>query len=150
MVHHPPSSRNVRLDEHIVQRQSSPATKHLRDGNLFIIVEEMSRQSYLGEFELMVLLAAIRLGDDAYGVPIAREIEQRSRREVALGSVYAALDRLEEKGLVTSRLGDPTAARGGRAKRFFRVTAQGLRGIRETRRALVNLWSGLPELAGIV
>ena len=54
MVHHPPSSRNVRLDEHIVQRQSSPATKHLRDGNLFIIVEEMSRQSYLGEFELMV------------------------------------------------------------------------------------------------
>ena len=77
----------------------------------------MPRQSYLGEFEFMVLLAAIRLGDDAYGVPIAREIEQRSRREVALGSVYAALERLEEKGLVTSRLGDPTAARGGRARR---------------------------------
>jgi PadR family transcriptional regulator, regulatory protein PadR len=108
----------------------------------------MSRQSYLGEFELMVLLAAIRLGDDAYGVPITREIEQRSRREVALGSVYAALERLEEKGLVTSRLGDPTAARGGRAKRFFRVTAQGLRDIRETQRALVNLWRGLPELGG--
>jgi len=108
----------------------------------------MPRQSYLGEFELMVLLAAIRLGDDAYGVPIAREIEERSRREVALGSVYAALERLEDKGLVSSRLGDPTAARGGRAKRFFRVTAQGLRDVRETRRALVNLWRGLPELGG--
>ena len=108
----------------------------------------MHRQSYLGEFELMVLLAAIRLGDDAYGVPIAREIEARSRRDVALGSVYAALDRLEEKGLVTSRLGDPTAVRGGRAKRFFVVTAQGLRDVRETPRALVNLWRGLPELGG--
>lgn len=108
----------------------------------------MSRQPYLGEFELMVLLALIRLGDDAYGVPIAREIEQRSRREAALGSVYAALERLEERGLVTSRLGDATAVRGGRAKRYFRVTAQGLRGIRETQRALVNLWQGLPELGG--
>ena len=108
----------------------------------------MSRHGYLGEFELMVLLALIRLGDHAYGVPIAREIEQRSKREVALGSVYAALERLEEKGLVTSKLGDPTAARGGRAKRFFRLTGQGLKEVRETQRALVSLWKGLPELDG--
>jgi DNA-binding PadR family transcriptional regulator len=108
----------------------------------------MPRGGYLGEFELMVLLALIRLGDDAYGVPISREIEERGGREVALGSVYAALERLEERGSVTSRLGDPTAARGGRAKRYFRITAQGLREVRQTRRALVNLWGGLPELEG--
>lgn len=108
----------------------------------------MPRGNFLGEFELMVMLALIRLGADAYGVPISREIEQRSGREAALGSVYAALERLEERGLVSSRLGDPTAERGGRAKRYFHVTAQGLRDIRDTQRALVNLWKGLPELSG--
>ncbi len=106
----------------------------------------MPGRAYLGEFELMVLLALIRLGEDAYGVPIGREIEQQTGREAALGSVYASLERLEEKGLVTSRLGDPTAARGGRAKRYFHVTAQGLHQVRETQRALVNLWNGLPGL----
>ena len=106
----------------------------------------MARGYYLGEFELMVLLALMRLGDEAYGVPISREIEQRSGREVALGSVYAALERLEEKGSVASRLGDPTAERGGRAKRFFRITESGLRDVRQTQRALVSLWKGLPEL----
>lgn len=108
----------------------------------------MPRGGYLGEFELMVLLALMRLGDEAYGVPISREIEQRSGREVSLGSVYTALERLEEKGLVASRLGDPTAERGGRAKRYFRVTESGLREVRQTQRALVSLWKGLPELKG--
>jgi PadR family transcriptional regulator, regulatory protein PadR len=122
--------------------------KRLRPADIFSILEEMPRGGYLGEFELMVLLALIRLGDDAYGVPISREIEQRSGREVALGSVYAALERLEEKGLVASRLGDPTAERGGRAKRYFRVTESGLRDVRQTQRALVSLWKGLPELKG--
>ena len=92
--------------------------KLLRARDLFLTVEEMARGAYLGEFELMVLLALIRLGDDAYGVPICREIETRSGREAAIGSVYAALERLEAKGLVTSRLGDATAVRGGRAKRY--------------------------------
>jgi len=108
----------------------------------------MSRGAYLGEFELMMLLALIRLGDEAYGVPISREIEERIGREASLGSVYAALERLEEKGLVASRLGDPTAVRGGRAKRYFRITAQGLRDVRQTQRALQNLWRGLPQLHG--
>src|SRR5579863_7890041 len=108
----------------------------------------MSRGAYLGEFELMVLLVLIRLGEDAYGVPICHEIEHRSGREAALGSVYAALERLEEKGFVTSRLGDSTAVRGGRAKRYFRVTAQGVRAVRQTQRVLMNLWNGLPELDG--
>jgi PadR family transcriptional regulator, regulatory protein PadR len=105
-------------------------------------------RAYLGEFELMVLLAVIRLGDDAYGVPISREIEQRSGREAALGSVYAALERLEDKGLATSRLGERTPERGGRAKRFFSVTPQGLSEVRETQRALTALWRGLPQLEG--
>jgi len=108
----------------------------------------MARGGYLGEFELMVVLALIRLGEDAYGVPISREIEKRSGREVAIGSVYAALERLEEKGLVTSRLGEPTAERGGRAKRYFRITDSGLNEARQTQRTLVSLWKGLLELSG--
>ena len=107
----------------------------------------MSREA-LGNFELMVLLAVLRVGADAYGVPIARELEDRINREVLLGSVYAALERLEAKGLVASSLGDPTPERGGRAKRYFTVTAKGLREIRETQRTLVRLWRGLPELQG--
>jgi PadR family transcriptional regulator, regulatory protein PadR len=96
----------------------------------------------------MVLLAVLQVGDEAYGVPIAREIEDKSGREILLGSVYAALERLEAKGLVASSIGDPTAARGGRAKKYFRVTAKGLREARDTRRALEGLWRGLPQLHG--
>jgi PadR family transcriptional regulator, regulatory protein PadR len=107
----------------------------------------MSRET-VGNFELMVLLAVLRVGEKAYGVPIARELEATSGRDVLLGSVYAALDRLESKGLVASSVGDPTPERGGRAKKFFRVTAKGLREVRETRRTLVKLWHGVPELRG--
>jgi DNA-binding PadR family transcriptional regulator len=114
--------------------------------HLFAIIEEMSRRGYLGEFELMVMLALIRLGDDAYGVPISRGIEASSGREVSVGSVYATLERLEEKDFVSSRLGDPTPERGGRAKRYFQVTPKGLREVRKTRQALVSLWKDLPEL----
>jgi PadR family transcriptional regulator PadR len=108
----------------------------------------MRKRDYLGQFELMVILAVLRAGDDAYGVPIAREIEATTGREVALGSIYAALDRLEAKGLVTSELGDPTPERGGRAKRYFHVTGKGLREVRAARRTLKKLWSGLPQLEG--
>jgi DNA-binding PadR family transcriptional regulator len=108
----------------------------------------MPKRNNLGDFELMVMLALLRLGDDAYGVPISREIEQQSGREVALGSVYATLERLEGRGLVSSHLGKPTAERGGKAKRYFRVTSNGLRKAQETRRALMKLWRGLPELEG--
>jgi PadR family transcriptional regulator len=114
----------------------------------FTIIEEMTKRDYLGSFELMVILTLIRLGEDAYGVPISREIEGRSGREVALGSVYATLERLEEKGLVTSELGEPTPERGGRAKRYFRVTARGLREVRVTQSVLKKLWHRLPQLEG--
>jgi DNA-binding PadR family transcriptional regulator len=108
----------------------------------------MSRET-LGNFELMVLLAILRVGDEAYGVPIARELEKTSGKDVLQGSVYSALDRLEAKGLIAARLGDPTPERGGRAKKYFKVTARGLREIRDTQRVLISLWRGLPELRGV-
>ena len=96
----------------------------------------------------MILLSILRVGDEAYGVPVAREIENTGGRSVVLGAVYAALDRLETNGLVSSTIGDPTPARGGRAKRFFRLTPAGLRAVRQTRRALTRLWQGVPQLEG--
>jgi DNA-binding PadR family transcriptional regulator len=108
----------------------------------------MAKRSYLGEMELMVVLAVMRLGDAAYGVPISKELMLLAEREIALGSIYAALDRLEEKGYVSSTLGDPTPERGGRAKRYFTVTPAGVKALGMTRAALTNLWSGIPLLEG--
>ena len=105
-------------------------------------------RDYLTEFELMILLAVLRLGDEAYGVPIAQELESTGGRSVVLSAVYAALDRLEGNGLVSSALGEPTPARGGRAKRFFRITPAGLKAVKQTRRALTQLWTGVPQLDG--
>jgi DNA-binding PadR family transcriptional regulator len=118
----------------------------LRSRIFFAIVELMTERSYLGEFELMLLLAIIHLGEGAYGVPISRELEKYRGKEVAVGSVYAALERLEAKGLVSSTLGDPTPERGGKAKRFLRITKQGLRQVHETRRVLTRLWQTIPDL----
>ena len=100
----------------------------------------------IGNFELMILLALIRIGDNAYGVPISKEIEARTGREVSVASVYAALDRLAAKKLVSSELGEPTPERGGRAKRYFRITSKGVREVRDTRRVLMDFWQGLPKL----
>ena len=105
-------------------------------------------RDYLTDFELMILLAVLRLGDQAYGVPIAQELESTGGRSAMLSAVYAALDRLEGNGLVSSALGDPTPARGGRAKRFFRITPAGLKAVKQTRRALTQLWTGVPQLEG--
>jgi len=108
----------------------------------------MPKREFLGGFELLVLLALIRIGDEAYGVPISEAIEESSGKEVAIGSVYITLERLENKGLVSSRLGEPTAERGGRAKTYFKVTAKGLREVRNAQRTLVSLWTGVPQLKG--
>jgi PadR family transcriptional regulator, regulatory protein PadR len=113
--------------------------------NFFAIIELMNKRGYLGELELMLLLAVIHLGDEAYGVPISRELEKHRGKNVSLGSVYAALERLEGKGLVVSSLGDPTPERGGKAKRFFRITKQGLRQVQDTRRVLTGLWQTIPD-----
>src|SRR5471030_653067 len=108
----------------------------------------MKDRTHLSTFELMAMLALARLGDDAYGVPIAREIEDSSGREVVLGSVYAALERLEKKDFVSSALGEPTPERGGRAKRYFHLTAQGTREVRDAQRTLLRLSRGNPRLKG--
>ena|SRR5690349_4747498 len=107
----------------------------------------MSRES-LGHFELLVLLAVLREGEDAYGVPIARAIEESTRKPVILASVYNTLERLEEKGLIRSTFGQPTRERGGRAKRYFAVTAAGLREVRSAKKALTILWRGVPVHEG--
>jgi len=108
----------------------------------------MRRREYLGQLELMVLLAVMRPGDDTYGVLIARDIADKSGREVALASVYAALERLEQKGFLTSSLGQPTAERGGKARTYFKATAAGIREAREAHATLLRLSAGLPALHG--
>ncbi len=105
-------------------------------------------ERFLTDFELMVMLAVLRVRDEAYGVPIAREIEETAGRSVTHAAVYLALDRLCQHGLVTSRLGDPTPERGGRAKKLFSITPTGLRAIRRTQSAFIALWKGIPELKG--
>lgn len=112
----------------------------------FVIIEDMARRDYFGEFELMVMLAILRLEGDAYGVPIAAEMEAFRGRDVALGSVYAALERLESKGYVRSWMGEATAERGGKAKRYFKVTANGLKAVGRTRKALTAMWKRIPVL----
>jgi PadR family transcriptional regulator PadR len=116
--------------------------------DFFFTIEEMNQKYALRDVELLVLLALIRLAPQAYGVPIAREIEVVGKRLVALGSVYAALERLAERGLVRSELGEATQERGGRAKRYFQITAEGLREVRSTRQALIGMWQGVPLLDG--
>ncbi|MEZ5419230.1 MAG: PadR family transcriptional regulator [Vicinamibacterales bacterium] len=106
----------------------------------------MAPRGLLTDFELMILLSTLRGGDEAYAVQIAREIESIAGRPVQLGAVYTALRRLESQRLVESWTGEPTAERGGRAKRHVRVTTRGVEAVRNTQRALVALWSGLPQL----
>jgi PadR family transcriptional regulator, regulatory protein PadR len=97
----------------------------------------------LGEFEQMVLLAILQLGEDAYGVPIVDEIARRTGRDVAPAAVYVTLRRLEEKGTLASWLGESTAERGGKARRYVRVTRTGLESLRASRKALDSMWRGL-------
>ena len=92
----------------------------------------MTKRDQLGNFELMVMLALIRLGDNAYGVPISEELEKRTGRDVAIGSVYAALERLEDKGYVSSKFSDPIPERGGRSRRLFRLLPTGQRALQES------------------
>jgi DNA-binding PadR family transcriptional regulator len=103
----------------------------------------MPRGEYLGEFEQMVLLAVARLSADAYGMSILDELALTAGTDAAVASVYAALDRLERRGLVTSDVGDPTPERGGRAKRFFRLSPAGVAALERSRRALDALWEGV-------
>jgi len=102
-----------------------------------------NKESYLGEFEHIVLLALVRLGKNAYGRVIRQVIEDRINRNVSIGALYATLERLEKKGYLTTRTGEPTPERGGRAKRYFKVSASGKRAVLDTRNSLETMWQGL-------
>jgi DNA-binding PadR family transcriptional regulator len=105
----------------------------------------MPRGDLLGSLEHIVLLAVARLDADAYGMTVRREIEKRTGRNISIGAIYATLERLQTKGYVTSSLGDPTAERGGRAKRLFRIEADGQRALRASQEAIRRMAAGLPR-----
>ena len=104
------------------------------------------RGEYLGEFELLVMATLARLGEDAYGMEIRRDIEERTGRQVSIGNVYATLRRLQAKGYVGSRTGEPTAERGGRAKRFLYLEPEGIEALERSRRVMLEALADLPEL----
>ena len=107
-----------------------------------------SQRGPLGEFEQVVILAIMRLKDNAYGVTIRTEIAARTDRRPTAGALFTTLDRLEDKGLLTSQFGDPTPRRGGRAKRYFSVTGAGVAAVVRAQRSYQRLLKGLrlPEV----
>ncbi len=103
----------------------------------------MAKGEHLGAFEQLVMLAVLRLGNEAYGMTVRRELEATARRRVTIGSVYGTLERLEEKGLMTSWRGDPDPVRGGRSRRYFRVAREGERALAEARDRMGRMWEGV-------
>ena len=134
------------IDAILSQQARANARLPLRP-DLYYNAVEMGPASNLGEFEQLLLFALLHLKDDAYGVRIREAIEARTGRVVSPGAVYTALDRLERRCLVASRLGDPTAQRGGKRKRYYRLEAAGAALLRESQHALRRMARGLkPEL----
>lgn len=103
----------------------------------------MSSDTSLGTTQQLVMLAALRLDDDAYGATIQEELERTAGRSLAISTVYVTMERLEKRGLVESWLGEPTPTRGGKAKRFYRLTEAGIQSLREARAELDRMWSGV-------
>jgi DNA-binding PadR family transcriptional regulator len=104
----------------------------------------VAKGEFLGEFEQLVLLALLRVGEGAYGMAIRREIQARVERDVSIGAVYATLDRLENKGLVKSRVGETTEVRGGRARKCFTMTGAGARALERSQQVVRQMLEGLP------
>ena len=96
----------------------------------------------LGTFEQAMLLALVRLGKEAYGRAILKEVQRRLQRDVAAGAVYATLDRLEQKGLICSRLGSGTTVRAGRPRRYYSIENAGVRALNDSKAAVENIWHG--------
>jgi DNA-binding PadR family transcriptional regulator len=101
-----------------------------------------------GEFEVMVLLAIVRLGDDAYGWTVAQELERVAGRSASSGALYTTINRLEQKGLIQTRAGEGSEERGGRPRRYLRITPEGAQALERARLALDRLWSGVDLRAG--
>ena len=110
----------------------------------------MGRHSGLGPLEQSVLWAIVGLGDQAYGVPIRRKVIEHGGREIAVGAIYTTLSRLEEKGLISSKMGEATAERGGRRKKYYQVTATGRAALNEVRKRHEEMWQSLPVAEGAV
>ena len=108
----------------------------------------MAREDYLGEFEQMVMWTVLRLGQGAYGARVIDELAERVGRKVSSGALYATLDRLEAKGMLSSRLDDADRARGGRRRRYLSVSAEGQRALSQSRARWTELWEGLEPEAG--
>lgn len=108
----------------------------------------MGNATILGEFEQLVLLAVLRLEEAAYAVTIRREIEKQTGRAVSRGAVYTTLDRLENKGLLHSRMGEPQPTPSGKAKRFYSVEPEGIEALNEARETLRKMWTGLETVLG--
>ena len=102
----------------------------------------------LGEFEQIVMFALVRLGSDAYGATVCAEIEKRSGRGVSVSAVHTTLERLEQKGLVKSRIGDPTPQRGGKRKRHYDIAALGMKALQASYRSIRNMADGIEHLLG--
>jgi PadR family transcriptional regulator len=135
------------LPEHLREPVSARKTGERgpidRNRSLFYCVEQMPRGELLGSLEYIVLLALIRLKSNAYGMTVRREIEERTGRNISIGAVYTTLERLQTKGYVSSLVGQPTAERGGRAKRLFRIEADGERALRASQEAIRRMTLGL-------
>lgn len=99
----------------------------------------------LGTLELTVLLAVVRLGDDAHGLVIRADVSARTQHDYSVGAVYTTLQRLEDKGFVSSRLTDPLPIRGGRSRRQFKISATGKRAVTEAQRMTASVWAGVPK-----
>lgn len=105
------------------------------------------KESKLGEFEELVLLTVAALYDEAYGLALQQGLSERLNRQVSLGALHAALRRMEQKGFVQSRMGEQTAKRGGKRKRYFRMTLYGFRALQKVRATRQSLWDDIPPLA---
>lgn len=108
----------------------------------------MGERAYPGGFEALVLMAVLRLGENAYGKTIRQEVEERGERTAAIGAIYTTLERLEGKGFITSRKGEPTPERGGRAKRYFKIEGAGMAALEEMQRAHSRMLEGV-SLGGL-
>ena len=101
------------------------------------------KEKFLGEFEQVLLLSVLKLGNDAYGTSIRELLANTIGRDITIGALYTTLERLEKKGMVSSKMGEATAERGGRAKKYFEVSAKGQHALRRSKQALTTLWEGL-------
>lgn len=108
-----------------------------------IAIQYIMKEKYLGEFEQMVMLAILKLADNAYGVSIRELLVEAIERDVSVGALYTTLERLEKKGLLTSSQGEAIAQRGGRAKKFYVVSGQGKQALNRSKNALETLWQGI-------